>query len=66
MRTTLDIPDELLEEARRLSHARSKREAVLAGLQELIKKGRREELRQLAGKIELKVDLARSRKRRPA
>jgi hypothetical protein len=66
MRTTLDIPDELLEEARRLSHARSKREAVLAGLEELIKKGRREELRQLAGKIDLRVDLTRSRKRRPA
>jgi Arc/MetJ family transcription regulator len=65
MRTTFDIPDELLEEARRVAHARSKREAVLAGLEELIKKGRREELRQLAGKVDIRVDLQRSRKRRP-
>ena len=50
MRTTFDVPEELLEEARRLSGARSKREAVLAGLEELIRKGRREELRQLAGR----------------
>ena len=64
MRTTIDIPDEFFEEARRVSHARSKREAVIAGLQELIKKGQREELRQLAGKIDLRVDLKRSRKRR--
>lgn len=64
MRTTIDIPDDLLEEARRVSHAHSKRETVLAGLQELIRRGRREELRQLAGKVELRVDVARSRKRR--
>jgi hypothetical protein len=64
MRTTLDIPDELLEEARRVVRARTKREVVLAGLQELIKKAHREELRQLAGKLDLRVDLARSRKRR--
>ena len=66
MRTTLDIPDELLEEARRVSQARSKRATVLAGLEELIKKGRREELRHLAGKVELRVDFGRSRKRRPS
>ncbi len=64
MRTTLDLPDDLLEEARRLSHARSKREVVIAGLEELIRKGRREELRSLAGKVELSVDLSRSRKSR--
>ena len=64
MRTTIDIPEELLEEARRASHARTKREAVVAGLQELVRKAQREELRQLAGKVKLRVDLTRSRKRR--
>ncbi len=64
MRTTLDIPEELLEEAVRATRAKTKREAVIAGLEELIRKSRREELRSLAGKVELTVDLARSRKSR--
>ncbi len=61
MRTTLDIPEELLEEARRASSARTKREAVLAGLEELIRKSRHEELRRLAGRVNLHLSLPRSR-----
>ena len=62
MRTTLDIPDDLLEQARRASQSRTKRETVLAGLEALIRRARIEELRQLRGKLDLKVDLHRSRK----
>lgn len=64
MRTTIDIPDDLLEEARRASHSRTRREAVVAGLQELIRRAAYEELRQLRGKIDLEVDLHRSRKKK--
>jgi hypothetical protein len=64
MRTTLDLPEELLEEARRVSHAKTKRDAVIAGLEELIRKARRDELRGLAGKVDLDVNLTRSRKSR--
>lgn len=64
MRTTIDIPDHLLEEARRVSHSRTRREAVVAGLQELIRRAAYEELRQLRGKIDLDVDLHRSRKKK--
>ena len=63
MRTTLDLPEETLEKARRASHLRTKRETVIAGLEELIRKGEREELRRLAGRIPIHVDLTRSRKR---
>ncbi len=63
MRTTLDLPDELLEEARRAANLPSKRAAVVAGLEELIRRSRRDALRALAGQLEVKVDLARSRKR---
>ena len=63
MRTTVDIPDDLLEEARRAAHCRTIREAVLAGLQELIRKSRRDELRKMAGTMKLDIDLKRSRKR---
>lgn len=65
MRTTIDIPQDLLEEARRASDTRTMRDTVVAGLEELIKKAHREELRKLAGKLALNVDPKRSRKRRP-
>ena len=64
MRTTLDLPEETLERARRAANLRTKRETVIAGLEELIRKGKREELLRLAGKIRLDVDLTRSRQRR--
>jgi hypothetical protein len=64
MRTTVDLPEELIEEARRLWQFRTKQETLTAGLEELIRKARREELRRLAGKVDLDLDLARSRGRR--
>jgi Arc/MetJ family transcription regulator len=66
MRTTLDLPAELVEEARRAANVATKREAVIAGLEELIRRARREELRGLAGRVDLRIDLERSRKRRRA
>lgn len=65
MRTTLDIPDDLLAKAQQATRLSTKREAVIAGLKELIKKAHREDLRALAGKIDLDVNLIRSRKHRP-
>lgn len=66
MRTTLDIPESTLEEARRAANLRTKRETVIAGLEELIRKSKREELRGLAGRVRLDIDIARSRERRRA
>ena len=66
MRTTLDLPEETLEKARRSANLRTKRETVIAGLEELIRKSKREELRGLAGKIRLDIDITRSRERRRA
>jgi Arc/MetJ family transcription regulator len=66
MRTTLDLPEDLLEKARKAARARTKRETVVAGLEELIRKSRREELRRLAGHLDIDIDLDRSRRRRTA
>ncbi|MGE5275695.1 MAG: type II toxin-antitoxin system VapB family antitoxin [Acidobacteriota bacterium] len=66
MRTTLDLPPETLETARRAAGLATKRETVIAGLEELIRKGKREQLRRLAGRLRLKIDLTRSRKRKSA
>jgi hypothetical protein len=60
----LDLPEETLERARRAANLRTKTETVVAGLEELIRKGEREELRRLAGRVSLEVDLTRSRRRR--
>ncbi len=65
MRTTLDLPEDTLEKARRAANLRTKKETVVAGLEELIRKGEREELRRLAGRVSLDIDLIRSRRRKP-
>ena len=63
MRTTIDIPEDLLDKARRVSGARTKQETVIAALNELIRRSSLERLRSLAGKIDLDIDLNISRGR---
>lgn len=63
MRTTLDIPEDLLNEAVRASGAKTKTMAIVLGLKELVYKAKLAELRGLRGKIHLKTDLKKSRKR---
>ena len=63
MRTTLDVPEELLEKARKAAGFSTKRETVVAGLEELLRKAKREDLRRLAGRIDLKIDLRKARQR---
>jgi len=49
MRTTIDLPDELMAQALELSPARTKREVVTAALDEYVKRLLREELRRKIG-----------------
>jgi Arc/MetJ family transcription regulator len=63
MRTTLDIPDALLEDARKAAGLSTKRETVVAGLNELLRKAKRDDLRRLAGRVDLRIDLRKSRQR---
>jgi Arc/MetJ family transcription regulator len=63
MRTTFDLPEELLENARKAARLATKREAVVAGLQELLRKTKREDLRRLAGRMDIHIDLGKSRRR---
>ena len=64
MRTTLDLPADLVEEARKLLGFKSKTDTVDLSLRELVRRRRIEELKSLAGKIDLDIDLPRSRRRR--
>lgn len=63
MRTTLDIPEDLLEEARRVLGFKSKTDTVVLSLQELIRRRRIEELKRLMGSVRLELDLPASRRR---
>jgi len=63
MRTTLDIPEGLLEEARNLLGFKSKTDTVVLSLQELIRHKRIEELRSMLGKVDLDIDIPASRRR---
>ena len=63
MRTTLDIPGELIEEAQRLLGFKSKTDTVVLSLRELIRRYRIGELKALLGTVRLDVDLPASRRR---
>jgi hypothetical protein len=63
MRTTLDIPEPLLEEARQLLGFKSKTDTIVVSLQELIRRKRIDELKAMMGHVKLEIDLPKSRRR---
>jgi Arc/MetJ family transcription regulator len=63
MRTTLDLPVELVEEARTALGFKSKTDTVVLALRELVRRRRLDGLKDLLGRVELDVDLPRSRRR---
>jgi Arc/MetJ family transcription regulator len=65
MRTTLDLPDALIEEARRMLGFHSKTDTVIFALSELVRRGRIEQLKSMMGTIRLGIDLEKSRRRPP-
>ncbi len=63
MRTTLDLPKKLVSAACRLSGAKTKTQAIIWGLEELMRRKKMERLWSLRGKIPLNLDLKKSRGR---
>lgn len=57
MRTTLDIDIKLLEEAKKLTGAKSKKETIDVSLKELIRQRRRERLLSRLGRFRLDLTL---------
>jgi Arc/MetJ family transcription regulator len=57
MRTTLAINEKLLDEAKELSGARTKKEAVEIALDEFIRRRKARKLLDLEGKVELSFTL---------
>ena len=52
MKTTLNVPRDLLEEAARLAGARTKTEAVMRALEEFVMRQKIEEIIRAAGSLE--------------
>lgn len=63
MRTTLDLPDILMQDAMKVSHQKTKTAVIITALQELVRKSRLQELRNFKGRVNLDLDLNVVRKR---
>ena len=63
MRTTLDLPDQLIQDAMKASHQKTKTAVIIAALQDFVRKTRLQELRSFKGQVALDVDLGVLRKR---
>jgi Arc/MetJ family transcription regulator len=63
MRTTLDLPEDLLEEARTTLGFKSKTDTVVMALRELLRRRRIDDLKGLMGQVQLEVDVPASRRR---
>jgi hypothetical protein len=63
MRTTLDLPEDLLNEAMKLSHINTKTGVITLALNELIRKSKIAEIKKYKGQVDLDIDLNELRSR---
>ncbi len=63
MRTTIDLPDALVNEALRCSPQKTKTSLIITALEEYIRKNKIQELKNFKGKIKIDLDLNTIRKR---
>jgi len=63
MRTTLDLPEDLLIEAMETTHTNTKTAVIIKALEDLLRKSKISNLKNYQGKIELDIDLNEIRDR---
>ena len=63
MRTTLELPEELIDEARATLGFKSKTDTVVYALKEVVRRGHVQGLKALFGKVHIELDLNKSRDR---
>lgn len=63
MRTTIDIPEDLMREAQQVSKAKTKTMVIVLGLKELVHRHKLEQLRALRGRVALTVNVGKARQR---
>ena len=63
MRTTLDLPEDLINEAMKATHINTKTKVIITALEDLIRKSNISGLKKFKGKIDLDIDMNAIRKR---
>lgn len=63
MRTTLDLPEDLVNEAKNLLGYKSKTDTIVFALRELVRRHKRRDLIAMFGTVNVEVDLESSRRR---
>nr|NJM04226.1 type II toxin-antitoxin system VapB family antitoxin [Desulfobacula sp.] len=63
MRTTLDLPEQLLFDAMKAGHIETKTKVIIIALEEFIRKNRIAGLKKFKGKVDLDIDLNQLRNR---
>lgn len=63
MRTTLDLPENLLDEAMKVTQTKTKTAVIVKALEELVRKSKISDIKKYRGKIDLGVDLDELRDR---
>ncbi|MFH2064347.1 MAG: type II toxin-antitoxin system VapB family antitoxin [Pseudomonadota bacterium] len=64
MRTTLDIPDNLVNEAMKATHIKTKTKVIITALEQLIRRAQLSEIKEFKGKINVDIDLETIRGRK--
>jgi Arc/MetJ family transcription regulator len=57
MRTTLDLPEDLINEAMKATHINTKTKVIITALEDLIRKSKISGLKKFKGKIDLDIDM---------
>ncbi len=63
MKTSLNLPDELIKEAMQLTDVKTKTKVIVLALQELIKKNKAADLKSYKGAFDLDIDIDTLRNR---
>lgn len=63
MRTTLDLPNDLIKDAMFITNAKTKTQLIIMALENIIKQERFNKLVKFHGKVDLEIDLDSLRKR---
>jgi Arc/MetJ family transcription regulator len=64
MRTTLDLPEELVQEAMKATNINTKTKVIITALEQLIRKSKIAEIKNYKGQVDLDIDLNELRGRK--
>ncbi len=63
MRTTLNLPEEIIAEGLKVTHLKTKTDLIITAVQELIRKHKTSSLKKFKGSINLNINLNTLRER---